>query len=267
MSDVAGSEWGSLFKSNSNGTYYNLAIDHVNRGPLGYVDFEKNIGLDGIIVINIVANPDTAAITGQKKLQTRISHNDGSSWKPMIPPARDSLGSEYDCTSTTCGLHLHGYTERRDPKATYTSPSAIGLMLAVGNVGEYLADYTDSDIFLTRDAGFTWEEVHKDAHMWEFGDSGSVLCLVNDEGPTDHVIYSIDEGLTWSEYTFDDSIRVKSIQTVPTDTSRKFTLIGNRPSEPDKSVIVYLDFSTISNRKCMSKWPLIVTVPALADFA
>ena len=48
-------------------------------------------------------------------------------------------------------------------------------MLAVGNVGEELAPYTDSDIFLTRDGGFTWEEIHKDAHMWEFGDSGSVI--------------------------------------------------------------------------------------------
>jgi hypothetical protein len=36
-------------------------------------------------------------------------------------------------------------------------------MMAVGNVGEELAGYTDSDLFLTRDAGFTWEEVHKDA--------------------------------------------------------------------------------------------------------
>jgi len=47
--------------------------------------------------------------------------------------------------------------------------------MAVGNVGEALAAYSDSDTFLSRDAGFTWEEVHKDAHMWEFGDSGSVL--------------------------------------------------------------------------------------------
>lgn len=71
-------------------------------------------------------------------------------------------------------------------------------MMAVGSVGENLAAYTfvppvsscfqlgpdlvlrccrDSDTFLTRDAGFTWEEVHKDAHMWEFGDYGSILVL------------------------------------------------------------------------------------------
>jgi len=84
--------------------------------------------------------------------------------------------------------------ERRDPRATYSSPS---VKMAVGNVGEALAASSDSDTFLSRDAGFIWEEVHKDAHMWEFGDSGSVLVMVNDEQPTTFVLFSTDEGLTW----------------------------------------------------------------------
>jgi hypothetical protein len=125
-------------------------------------------------------------------------------------------------------------------------------MLAVGNVGEALAPYTDSDIFLTRDGGFTWEEVHKDAHMWEFGDSGSVLVIVNDEEATDHVLYTTDEGLTWKQYAFDTKIRVSSIQTVPDDTSRRFILLGARPNEPEKTVLIHLDFSAISQRQC--KW-------------
>jgi hypothetical protein len=123
-------------------------------------------------------------------------------------------------------------------------------MLAVGNVGEDLAPYTDSDTYLTRDGGFTWEEIRKDAHIWEFGDSGSILVICNDEGPTDHIVYSTNEGLTWTEYSFDQMLRVKSIQTVPSDTSRKFILIGNRPGDEAKSVLVHLDLSTVSNRKC-----------------
>lgn len=123
-------------------------------------------------------------------------------------------------------------------------------MLAVGNVGEQLAPYTDSDIFLTRDGGFTWEEIHKDAHMWEFGDSGSVIVIVNDEEATDHVLYSTDEGWTWTEYNFGEVLRVKSIQTVPHDTSRRFLLIGVRPGERSQSVLVHLDFSAITQQKC-----------------
>lgn len=73
-----GSEWGSLFKSNSNGTYYSPSIEFANRNAAGFVDFEKMIGLDGIAVLNIVSNPEEASLSGYKKLQSRITHNDGS---------------------------------------------------------------------------------------------------------------------------------------------------------------------------------------------
>ena len=257
---TAGSEWGSLFKSNSNGTYYALSLEHANRNAKGYVDFEKMLGLDGVALMNVVSNPDDAAISGTKKLQTRITHNDGGRWLPVTPPAKDSLGSAYSCRDTSCSLHIHGYTERTDPRATYSSPTAVGLMIGVGNVGKDLAGYTDSDTFLTRDAGFTWEEVHKDAHMWEFGDQGSIILLVNDEQPTDKVIYTTNEGLTWSEYNFVEVIRVKSILTVPTDTSRKFVLMGHSPNKPDATVAVHLDFTKLTNQKCKchhSVWTII----------
>jgi len=258
-----GSEYGSLFKSNSNGTYYSLSLDHVNRNSKGYVDFEKMMGLDGIAVMNVVSNPEEAMITRQKKLVTRITHNDGGRWKPIAPPSKDSLGQPYTCSSTACALHIHGYTERADPRATYSSPSAVGLMMAVGNVGHSLAPYKESDTFLTRDGGFTWEEVSKDAHMWEYGDQGSILVLVNDEGPTDRVKYTLDEGLTWSEYVFGETpIRVTSILTVPDDTSRKFLLFGFTKRSGDATVAIHLDFSKITNVKCV----LDTTDPNHDDF-
>lgn len=126
--------------------------------------------------------------------------------------------------------------------------------MAVGNVGTKLAPYIESDTFLSRDAGFTWEEVHKDAHLWEFGDSGSILIMANDEEPTDHVLFSTDEGLSWREYRFggEEKVRVKSIVTVPEDTSRKFLLIGYYPRQPSGAVAVHLDFTQLTKRKCES---------------
>jgi hypothetical protein len=259
--------WGNILKSNSNGTYFGLSIENVNRDERGYVDFEKVIGLDGIAFINIVGNPDEAVRTGQKALQTRITHNDGlctvlvffnntesicagGTWKPLMPPAVDSLGNKYECQTTTCALHVHGYTERSDPRATYSSPSIVGLIMAVGNVGEYLAPYDQSDTFLSRDAGVTWEEVHKHAHLWEFGDSGSILVMANDEEPTDHVLFSTDEGLKWHEYKFsEEKMRIRSIVTMPTYTSRKFILIGSHPHSPSSSV-VHVDFTSLTSKQC-----------------
>lgn len=149
-----------------------------------------------------------------------------------------------------CGLHIHGYTERLDPRATYSSPSIVGLLMAVGNVGESLAPYKESDTFLSRDAGFTWQEVHKDAHLWEFGDSGSILVMANDEEPIDYVLFSTDEGLNWREYKFTtEKIRVRSIVTVPADTSRRFILMGNYP-RTTASVAVHLDFTALTSKQC-----------------
>jgi hypothetical protein len=71
----------------------------VNRDHRGYVDFEKMVGLDGIAIVNVVSNPEAAAVTGSKELQTRITHNDGGRWKPLIPPKYDSLGRPYECGS------------------------------------------------------------------------------------------------------------------------------------------------------------------------
>ncbi|KAJ7132166.1 vacuolar protein sorting/targeting protein 10 [Mycena epipterygia] len=250
MSEAPDPYWGNILKSNSNGTYFGLSIENVNRDERGFVDFEKMIGLDGIALINVVSNPHEAVLTGRKALQTRITHNDGGTWKPLVPPKVDSLGNKYDCQSTSCALHVHGYTERSDPRATYSSPSIVGLIMAVGNVGESLAPYDQSDTFLSRDAGFTWEEVHKDAHLWEFGDSGSILVMANDEEPINHVLFSTDEGLHWREYQFaDEKMRIRSIVTVPSDTSRRFILMGN-VAHSSVTTVVHLDFSALTSKKC-----------------
>lgn len=145
---------------------------------------------------------------------------------------------------------MHGYTERFDPRATFSSPSVVGLLMAVGNVGEKLVPYAESDTFLSRDAGFTWEEVHKDAHLWEFGDSGSILVMANDEEPTDHVLFTTDEGLNWREYKFtNEKIRVRSIVTTPSDTSRRFILFGSS-ARSRSSVAVHIDFSSLTSLQC-----------------
>ncbi|KAF9035551.1 signal sequence binding protein [Panaeolus papilionaceus] len=242
--------WGVIMKSNSNGTYFGLSVDNVNRNENGYIDFEKMIGLDGIALINVVSNTREATVSGRKKLQSRITHNDGGTWAELNPPKVDSNGDSYECKSTKCALHVHGYTERRDPRATYSSPGIVGLLMAVGNVGESLANYKESDTFLSRDGGFTWTEIHKDAHQWEFGDSGSILIMANDEEPTTHVLYSTNEGLDWHEYKFsDDPMRVWSIVTVSSDTSRRFILFGEYPRRSE-SIAVHIDFSALTSRKC-----------------
>jgi hypothetical protein len=123
-------------------------------------------------------------------------------------------------------------------------------MIAVGNVGESLAAYNRSDMFLSRDAGLTWEEVRKHSHIWDFGDSGAILVMAKDMTPTDHVSFSTDEGRTWREYKFsDDEVRVRSIVTVQPAASQRFILITEKPYSRG-STMVHLDFSRLTSRQC-----------------
>ena len=119
MSEAPAPYWGTILKSNSNGTYFGISIENVNRDERGFVDFEKMIGLDGIALINVVSNTEEATVSKTKVLQSRITHNDGegklaidvvdfvadfhfvgSTWTPLTPPRLDSNKQEYECSDT-----------------------------------------------------------------------------------------------------------------------------------------------------------------------
>ncbi len=72
-----GSEYGSLFKSNSKGTTFDKILDNTNRNSKGNVDFEKIQGLDGIILANQVSNTDELRGSVKKQIITMISYDDG----------------------------------------------------------------------------------------------------------------------------------------------------------------------------------------------
>ncbi|KAF2187204.1 vacuolar protein sorting/targeting protein 10 [Zopfia rhizophila CBS 207.26] len=240
-------EYGSIIKSNSNGTSYVLSINAVNRNAEGYVDFEKMQGIEGVALVNIVANKDDVDGGAKKKKKTKITHNDGADWELLQAPAKDSQGNAFSCDVNDlekCSLHLHGYTERRDPRETFSSPTAVGIMMGVGNVGEYLDTIGEASTFITTDAGITWKEAKKGTYAWEFGDQGSVIIIVRRGEDTNHLYYSIDNG-EWTRYDFSDKpIRVDAITTVPSDTSLNFLIWGKDGSQ---LVTVNVDFSGIEN--------------------
>lgn len=245
-------EYGTIIKSNSNGTSYVLSLNAVGRDATGYVDFEKMTGIEGVAMVNVAANYDSKNYKKQeKKLKSMITHNDGAEWDYLPPPAKDADGKKFGCSGKLdkCSLNIHGYTERKDKADTFYSSSAIGLMMGTGNVGEYLGDLDKSDTFMTADGGITWKPVKKGQYMWEFGDQGSIVVVVLDDKPTKVVHYSLDEGDSWLDYTFSDhEIRIQDLTTVPSDNSRNFLLWGK---DDGKLVTVNLDFSGLTDKPCV----------------
>ena len=248
-----GHEYGTIVKSNSNGTSFTKSKDGVDRDHKGYVDFEKNYGLEGVAVINVVDNWNDKNFKKEgKKLKTQITHNDGAEWAYIKPPSKDVDGKPFKCQNSDlakCSLHLHGYTERIDKSHTYSSKSAVGLMFGTGGVSEYL-EAGVSDTFMSSDAGLNWKQVKKGKYMWEYGDQGSIVVLVaeHESEPTKEIFYSLDEGDTWTPFEFSAKpMHVAELSTVPSDNSRNFLLWGRIG---DKLTTINLDFSGLTDRQC-----------------
>ncbi|KAI8911217.1 hypothetical protein DFJ77DRAFT_469221 [Powellomyces hirtus] len=249
-------QYGSLFKSNGNGNYYSHMLANTNREG-GQVDFEKMQGVGGVILANTVANVMDIA-TRPKRLSTVVSFDDGGSWNPIPKPDITIDGKPFDCT--TCSLHLfcHGdlrNSVRHASAGLHSNAHAAGVMVAVGNVGTSLNEYKEGNVFITHDAGRTWNEVYKDAHRWAIGDSGGLIVIVNDEGPTNVARYSWDFGQSWATIPFADRpVRVSLVSTQPSSQSLKFviagTYAGSTPWGEEKTVMSHLDFSKLLTEKC-----------------
>lgn len=246
-----GHERGAILKSNSNGTSYVLSLSDVNRDSVGFVDYDRMEGIEGVLLANTVDNPDSK---DSKKLRTQISFNDGSQWAFLPPPPVDVDGKKYACSGqplSKCSLNLHGFTERPDYRDTYSSSSAIGLLFGVGNVGEELESYERASTFLSIDGGLSWKEVAKGVYQWEFGDQGTILVLVDAVNDTDEIIYSTDGGKSWQTFKFSEKkIRVLDLATIPTDTARKFVVFARGADKQDGFFAISIDFTHFFPRQC-----------------
>ncbi|KAJ2359595.1 vacuolar protein sorting/targeting protein PEP1, partial [Coemansia sp. RSA 2610] len=198
---------GSLYRSNSNGTYYTQSLEHTHRSRDGVVDVERVHGVAGVVIANQVANWEQAQrgdVLGRHELhlRSRISFNDGARWRYLRAPETDADGKKYGCTDSAwqsgeCALHVHSVTSTRTPGRVFGAPAAPGIVLAVGSVGSQLRAWADCDTFLSRDGGLTWTAVHRGAHHVQIADSGAALVLASSGEETSEVRFSADGGRTW----------------------------------------------------------------------
>lgn len=112
-----GAEVGNIFTSNSNATYFIRSLANTNRSPFGTSDFERVQGVEGILLANIVSNPDRIGAGEPKLIESRISFNDGGSWGFLQMPTKDAMGNRYGCVvdegmraTEKCALHLYSVT-------------------------------------------------------------------------------------------------------------------------------------------------------------
>jgi hypothetical protein len=153
--DVMSSKYtamGTLYTSNSKGSYFTKNVEHMNRNEQGFVDFEKIANIQGVAMVNIVDNWEAVEKGSQpKKLKSRISFDDGRTFEKLRVKGKDGE------------LHLHSVTNLHNSGRVFSS-LAPGIVLGVGNYGDQLGKYTDGDLYVSDDAGLTWELALEEAH-------------------------------------------------------------------------------------------------------
>ena len=122
-----------------------------------------------------------------------ISFDRGASWQPIRAPEYDLENKPIQC-SGECSLHLRGYTDKMS-NPIYSNKNAIGIIIAVGNIGIYLSTRENEiNTYFSRDGGHNWYELRKGSHIYEIGDHGGIIVMAEDSVKTQHILYSWDEG-------------------------------------------------------------------------
>ena len=83
--------------------------------------------------------------------------------------------------------------------------SAVGLIMAQGNIGSTLTSYwVNIRLYMSTNGGYTWVEVvnQRSISVYQFLDFGSLIVYSKRWAYTNMFNYSCDEGLTWSPVDF-----------------------------------------------------------------
>ena len=134
--------------------------------------------LTGILIANQMLE--------QMVIRTSISFNKGTTWQP---------------------LKIHNTMEplSLDLQTMFSFKNTIGLLICSGNIGDRL-NPSESNIYLSRNGGFSWYEIRKGRHLLAVSDLGSLLILASEDLPTKELLYSWDQGVSFETYIFSKNL-------------------------------------------------------------
>lgn len=272
---------GYLYKSDSRGVKYTLVLKNCVRSQMGLVDFERVKGVEGIYIVNVYDKSKMDSVKNdllpgeqndpslnenydprnpfsikqsdlQKYKKTVVSFDKGVKWHYLKAPRTDSEGRQFSCPDEFCSLHIHSYSSNGFYTRLYSSESSLGLLIGNGNVGYHLSYRRDQiHTFMSRDGGLNWFAAREGSHMFAFGNHGGIIVMATDQEATDHVYYSLNEGLTWEKFVVsDEPFEMTGLEAGPKNTGLQFLLLGKQGEE---GKAIYLDFSGVIQNECIDK--------------
>jgi hypothetical protein len=111
--------------------------------------------------------------------------------------------------------------------------------------------------FISDDGGRTWRLLASGPHLYESLDSGSILVLIPDSGPTNQILVSVDRGKTLATKTLTitstqplSKWRAKLTSMDADGTSSTMLLFVTEPTDETNLSLMALDMSGLLTRKC-----------------
>ncbi|KAH3868410.1 hypothetical protein DPMN_031557, partial [Dreissena polymorpha] len=257
-----------LYVSDVNSTQFSLSLDDVLYfHPNGsnkdswlriymdepFADLHKVEGMRGVYIATQLIDKTLS----QDHQRTLITYDAGGEWQLIEAPQSNSYGQNVNCSlNNNCSLHLTQLFDRLYAGSRTTplvsSDSAPGIIIGSGNVGSKIHVDESVGIFLSTDAGFSWNQVLLGKHLFNLADHGALLVAVKSGDVTNSIVYSTDNGETWKEYSFSsDKMLVHGLLTEPGEkTTQLFMFASDPPPKPHSWKVISLNMSTVFSYPC-----------------
>uniref|UniRef100_A0A671SNM0 Si:dkey-159a18.1 n=1 Tax=Sinocyclocheilus anshuiensis TaxID=1608454 RepID=A0A671SNM0_9TELE len=237
--------FGTIYTSDDRGILYSKSLERHLFGGEGKSDFTNVTSLRGVYLTNILEEDG--------RIRSVISFDRGRRWRFLKKPENVNCPD----SSTKCNLHIHGehsHFSGITPMLPLSEPTAIGLVIAHGSVGDSISAVRP-DVYVSRDGGYTWWGTLRGPHHYTILDSGGLIVAV--EAHRDRQISSIkfstDEGQCWKIFNFTDHpIFLAGLASEPGTKTMNISIFGYRPDDDDQPmwVAVTIDFEHLLTREC-----------------
>lgn len=244
-----------LYMSEVEGLRYSLSLMGLVSPPeqdwvQGYPEFDLHV-VEGLVGTFIANTRDPSRRFGS----TVISYDKGGNWALLRAPTLDRFGGFIDCQQPNCSLHLHIQASRDTGyQSILTQDSAIGLIMATGNLGNSLVSAVSQyRQYFSRDGGFTWLEVDSGYRQFQFAGLGAIVTSVTVFTNTDSVKFSCNEGSNWTTVSFllsnQSGVRVVGMLTEPGERALHVTVFGIR-FPFSEWLVIGLNFTSVVPGQC-----------------
>ncbi|XP_034019374.1 sortilin [Thalassophryne amazonica] len=238
--------FGTMYTSDDRGILYSKSLERHLFGGQRKSDFTNVTSLRGVYLTN--------KLDEDGHIRSVISFNRGGKWRHLKKP------ENVDCEEQVenCNLHIHGEHSRNNhivPMLPLSEPTAVGLVIAHGSVGESLSSSQHPDVFISSDGGYNWRGTLRGPHHYTILDSGGLLVAVeaHHEGQVKTIKFSTDEGQCWKSYNFTEQpFFFAGLASEPGTKAMNISVWGYRPEADGQPmwVAVTIDFQSLLTRQC-----------------